>query len=195
MLHQSIGPRVRAAGTDERDHALAVIIAAFGDDPACRALWPDLKDYRRSFPQFVELFSGPAQADVTDDGLGAALWLAPGVEPDPEPLMAYLEATLPPDRRGSILAGLESQGALHPHEPLWYLPFIGVLAEGRSRGIGGALLAHGLARADRDGVPAYLEATSRRSARLYLRFGFEPIGIVESPDYPEIVAMRRPARG
>lgn len=195
MLHQSIGPRVRVAGPAERDRALATIVAAFEDDPACRALWPDVDAYRRHFPRFVELFSGPARADVTADGLGAALWLAPGVEPDPEPLMAYLEATLAPDRRDAMLAGLEIQGRLHPHEPLWHLPFVGVLAEGRDRGIGAALLAHGLARADRDGLPAYLEATSRRSARLYLRFGFVPIGVVDSPGYPEIVAMRRPARG
>ncbi|MEF2552543.1 GNAT family N-acetyltransferase [Aurantimonas sp. A2-1-M11] len=113
---------------------------------------------------------------------------------DAAPLMAHLEATSPERRKAALLDGLEVQAALHPHEPHWYLPFIGVRAAAQGRGIGATLLAHGLARADRDGLPAYLEATSRRSVPLYRRFGFETIGVVESPGYPEIFAMWRPAR-
>jgi ribosomal protein S18 acetylase RimI-like enzyme len=194
MLTEILAPSIVAAAPAERADVLATITAAFEGDPACRAFWPDRAAFRRHFPRFVELFGGPAEADRTRDGLGAALWLAPGVEPDPEPLMAHLEATLPADRKAALLAGLERQAALHPHAPHWYLPFIGVRAEARGRGIGGALLAHRLARADRDGLPAYLEATSRRGLALYRRHGFEVTGVVESPGYPEIFAMWRPAR-
>lgn len=174
--------------------AIATITEAFESDPACRAFWPDSAAFRRDFPRFVELFGGPAQADQTTDAAGAALWLAPGTEIDHGPLMAHLEATLPQDRKAALLAGLEVQAALHPHGPHWYLPFIGVRTAAQGRGIGAALLAHGLARVDRDGLPAYLEATSRRSVPLYRRFGFETIGVVESPDFPEIFAMWRPGR-
>ena len=174
--------------------ALATIVEAFEDDPACRMFWPDRAEFRRHFPRFVELFAGPALADLASDGLGAALWLGPGIEPDPDPLMVHLERTLPEDRRGALLAGIEVQGALHPHESHWYLPFIGVRAAAQGQGIGAALLARGLARADRDRLPVYLEATSRRSVPLYRRMGFETIGVVESPGYPEIFAMWRRAR-
>jgi len=61
-------------------------------------------------------------------------------------------------------------------------------------GIGSALLAHGLARADRNRLPAYLEATSRRSVPLCRRLGFEITGVVDQPGYPEIFEMWRPAR-
>ena len=57
-----------------------------------------------------------------------------------------------------------------------------------------ALLATGLARVDADGLPAYLEATNWRNAALYARHGFEVMGVVEAPGYPEIIAMWRPAR-
>ncbi len=63
----------------------------------------------------------------------------------------------------------------------------------RGRGIGGDLLRRGLARADADGLPVYLEATGRRSAALYARFGFEALGSVVWPGYPEIIGMWRSA--
>ena len=60
----------------------------------------------------------------------------------------------------------------HPHEPHEYLFFIGVRPGAQGRGIGGALLAPVLARADAAGHPCYLEASSLRSRELYERHGF-----------------------
>jgi uncharacterized protein YjiS (DUF1127 family) len=68
-----------------------------------------------------------------------------------------------------------------------------VRPEAQGRGAGSALLARGLARADAEGLPAYLEATSRRNAALYARHGFEVQAIVEAEGYPEIILMWRPA--
>jgi GNAT superfamily N-acetyltransferase len=90
---------------------------------------------------------------------------------------------------------MELQGSFHPEEPHWYLPWIGVRPEAQGRGLGAALLRRGLARADRDGLPAYLEATNRRNAALYARHGFEALGTVNAPGYPEIIPMWRPATG
>ncbi len=194
MLTTYLTPQILQAHPTERSDVQAIIVEAFESDPACRTLWPEIAAYRRHFPRFIELFAGPTQADRTSDGTGAALWLAPGIEADPEPLMAHLDATLPRDRKAAILTGLEVQAGLHPKEPHWYLPFIGVRAAAQGQGVGAALLAHGLARADVDGLPAYLEATSRRSVPLYKRFGFQTIGVVESPGFPEIFAMWRPAQ-
>jgi ribosomal protein S18 acetylase RimI-like enzyme len=193
-----LAPRIEAARPADRADLFATLTVAFEADPAVRQLYPDTMDYRRHFPVFAELFAGPAladgTADRTADGLGAALCLAPGVEPDPEPLMAHLKASLPVERQAGIFAGFEAQDKLHPHIPHWYLPFVGVRPEAHRCGIGAGLLAHGLARADRDRMPAYLEATSRTSVPLYRRFGFEVIGVIESPGYPEIFAMWRPGQ-
>jgi ribosomal protein S18 acetylase RimI-like enzyme len=84
---------------------------------------------------------------------------------------------------------------MHPHEPHWYLPWIGMRPEAQGAGLGARLLRQGLARADAERMPAYLEATNRRNARLYARHGFAILGVVASPGYPEIIPMWRPARG
>ncbi|HEX9903351.1 MAG TPA: GNAT family N-acetyltransferase [Propylenella sp.] len=108
--------------------------------------------------------------------------------------MVYLEASLPPERLGLLAAGMAIQSEMHPREPHWYLPWMGVVPEAQGMELGSALLRIGLSRADADGLPAYLEATSRRNAALYARHGFKAIGVVEAPGYPQIIAMWRPAR-
>ena len=89
----------------------------------------------------------------------------------------------------NALCGPRNSGWTAPDEPHWYLPFIGVRPEAQGRGMGAHLLELGLDRADADGMPAYLEATSRRSVPLYSRHGFKVIGVVNAPEYPEIFAM------
>ena len=44
----------------------------------------------------------------------------------------------------------------------------------QGRGLGGALMGPTLERCDRKGLPAYIEASSERSAALYERLGFRP---------------------
>ena len=124
-------------------------------------------------------------------GLGAALWVPPGTEADGEAIADFLEASIPPARLAPLAAGLAIQGRMRPLEPHWYLPWIGVRPEAQGCGFGARLLRQGLARADAEGMPCYIEATNRRNAMLYARHGFEIIGVVESPGYPEIIAMWR----
>jgi GNAT superfamily N-acetyltransferase len=183
----------------DRDATIAILVAAFEDDAAARTLYPRAGEYRRHFPGFLMAFGGGAfEAGAVDRdpyGRAGALWFPPGLEPDGVAIMAYLEATLPPERFGPLAAGMEIQGGLHPQEPHWYLPWIGVVPEAQGAGIGTALLSRGLARADAEGLPVYLEATNRRNAVLYARHGFEVTGVIEAPGYPEIVVMWRPANG
>ncbi|MGW4463332.1 GNAT family N-acetyltransferase [Micromonospora sp. NPDC004704] len=84
----------------------------------------------------------------------------------------------------------------HPRdEPHWYLQLMVVLPDHRGRGLGGAMLAHQLARVDADGVAAYLEASTPRNRRLYERHGFRALGapIVLPDGGPGIQPMWRPA--
>lgn len=187
---RELGPEMQAA-------AIAILVAAFQTDAAVRSVYPNDLDCHRHLPGFLTAFGGRAfEAGVVDldpAGRGAALWYPPGLEPDGEAIMAHLEATVPADRLGALSVGMEMQGRLHPQAPHWYLPWIGVRPEAQGSGVGSALLARGLARADAEGMPVYLEATSERSARLYMRHGFEVLSVVEAPGYPEIIAMWRPA--
>ena len=69
-----------------------------------------------------------------------------------------------------------------------------MVPEAQGRGIGSALMSEVFARADRDGIAAYLEATSSRNRALYERHGFEYRGPIPMPDGPTLHAMWRAPR-
>ncbi|WP_280254122.1 GNAT family N-acetyltransferase [Nocardia abscessus] len=65
----------------------------------------------------------------------------------------------------------------HPREfPHRYLQVIVTVPEHRGKGAGAAILADRLKAASETGVPAFLEASTERSARLYRRCGFAATG-------------------
>ena len=79
--------------------------------------------------------------------------------------------------------------ALHPLEPHWHLPLIGVDPAHQGKGIGSALLSHILDVCDAQNVSAYLEATSPQNVPLYERHGFEAVGSIQVADSPQIIPM------
>jgi RimJ/RimL family protein N-acetyltransferase len=63
----------------------------------------------------------------------------------------------------------------------------------QGQGLGTALLRPALDRSDRERVPAYLEASTERSAALYERLGFIHLGELRIPDGgPPFWPMLRP---
>ncbi|MGY2027545.1 GNAT family N-acetyltransferase [Nocardia gipuzkoensis] len=65
----------------------------------------------------------------------------------------------------------------HPREfPHRYLQVIVTVPEHRGKGAGAVILADRLKAASEAGVPAFLEASTERSARLYRRCGFAATG-------------------
>jgi ribosomal protein S18 acetylase RimI-like enzyme len=84
----------------------------------------------------------------------------------------------------------------HLTEPHYYIRCIGVTPALQGQGLGSALMRPVLDRCDSDGLPAYLEASSERSAALYERLGFVHLGVLELPDGgPPTWPMRRPPGG
>ncbi|MFC5949570.1 GNAT family N-acetyltransferase [Pseudonocardia lutea] len=183
---------VRRAGEGERAAVAATLAAAFADDPVLVWIHPDPADRaartRFFFDLTVEVL---AQHDDTwaagPDVAGAALWVPHGSAPmsdeQGEAFAAALEERAGDDaQRLFALMGLMEQH--HPHEPHEYLWFLGVRPDRQGLGIGSATMAPVLARADRAGHPAYLEATSPRSRALYERHGFvagTPLSVDDSP--------------
>ena len=177
--------------------AADIIVLAFAADPVTRWTWPDPRTYLAAMPRLVRAFGGKAfacgGADCVGDFAGAALWLPPGVEPDQEALGELMQSTLTPEQLEKALALFRQMADYHPHEPHWYLPLIGVDPAQQGKGFGDALMAHALARCDRDGAPAYLESTNPRNISLYRRHGFEPLGEIRAGASPPLVPMlRRP---
>lgn len=187
----------KAAG-DQRTRVRTVLATAFATDPAARWTFRDDRTFLRQFESFIDAFAGAAfdqhTMDVAPDFSGAALWLPPGHGPDEEAVGQVMTTALPSDRLGDVFQLMEQMGAFRPREPHWYLPLIGVLPRRQGCGVGSSLLRHGVARCDRDGLPAYLESTNPRNLPLYERFGFRALGEIRVADSPPIVPMLRQPR-
>jgi ribosomal protein S18 acetylase RimI-like enzyme len=75
-----------------------------------------------------------------------------------------------------------------------YVRDVGVLPDMQGRGLGSALMRPTLERCDRESLPAYLEASSERSAALYERLGFQLMRELRVGDSPPLRLMVRPPR-
>ena len=80
----------------------------------------------------------------------------------------------------------------HLREPHYYVRDVGVLPEMQGHGLGSKLLRPTLDRCDSEGLPAYLEASSERSAALYERLGFKLTAELRVGGSPPLRLMRRP---
>jgi GNAT superfamily N-acetyltransferase len=84
---------------------------------------------------------------------------------------------------------LHDKYATAPH---WFLATIGVDPAHQGQGIGSALIAPVLARADESGTPCYLETHTTGNVRLYERHGFQVVEHHENPASVPLWAMFRP---
>jgi ribosomal protein S18 acetylase RimI-like enzyme len=191
-------PAVRTLTPDDESAAIATIALAFAADPMTRWTWPNPDQYLAAMPRMARAFGGRAFAHgsalATDSFTGVALWLPPGVEPDGEGLGAVMQSTVAPAQLEDGAGLFEQMAAYHPHEPHWYLPLIGVDPAHFGEGHGDVLMAHALARCDRERVPAYLESSNPRNISFYRRHGFEPLGTIQVGSSPRLVPMLRKPR-
>ena len=134
-------------------------------------------------------------------GGAAAVWL-PSESLGPTPFLQSLR-TLPHILQATGLSRLSRMSSMravmekhHPTSPPHaYLWFLGVTPQAQGLGVGSRLLAHGLARVDEKGLPAYLESSSPANLSLYRRHGFEVMEVLRpQPDAPQMWAMWREAR-
>ena len=198
---QALGTAVRRTQREDAAAVSAVLTAAFDDDPVFRWLAPDDETRpavdRAFFDLVVEILAAHEDSWTTEGEVaGAALWVPYGREAMSEERgelfgaqMAELYAPYA-DRVEQLSAAM---AAVHPAEPHEYLWFLGVAPDRQGRGIGSRLLAPVLDRADRNGHPAYLEATSPRSRDLYARHGFVAATPIATPGGPPLWPMWRPA--
>lgn len=193
-------PTVRTATRDDETAVFNVVLLAFIGDPFARWAFPDAATYLAASPVLSRAFGGRAfdhgTVDVVESGVGTALWLPPGVEPDFEGMQAVLAEHASEQVLGDMGGLGEQMAAAHPHEPCWYLPIIAVDPAAHGRGVGSALLRHAMARADADGLPAYLESSNPRNVAFYERHGFVAMGTIQYGSSPSLVPMiRKPRQG
>jgi len=181
---------VRPATHADIEKIAPALAEAFAGDPPMMWFTPeDEGRAERLVPYFTALVGKlhlpHGEVWVSDDPVGAAAWVGPGNWP----FTTW-------QRRGVIgtelrtfgrhplrvLRGVEAIEKNHPKEPHWYLEYIGVERSGHGQGTGTALLAPMLERCDAEGTPAFLNAGSPNSRRLYERHGFEVTEEFRLPD-------------
>jgi ribosomal protein S18 acetylase RimI-like enzyme len=182
----------------EMPRVLETLTLAFAADPVERWLYPELRQYRASFPRFLEAFAGDAFAEETvwqlADFAAVAVWLPPGTQADGESIVSVLTETVHERQHEDTLAVLEQMDEAHPGFPHWYLPWLGVDPARQGSGLGGELLTHGLRTVDRDHLPAYLETPNPRTVPFYRRHGFQVTGQARGGQCPPVTFMLRHAR-
>ncbi|MGP3754921.1 Acetyltransferases [Streptomyces sp. LamerLS-316] len=196
-----MGVRIRRAEQRDRDQVVRILEEAFHDDPVSSWVFPDEEHRRAVHGKFLGVFADVTleggRIDLLEDGTAAALWLSvPAGPPDEEDdTPALMRETADPDNERAELVG-RLTGAVHPHDRAHeYLLMIGVSPERQGEGIGEALMRGVLERCDREGTPAYLEASSERSRGLYERLGFAFMGrTVDLPQGPPMWPMWREPR-
>jgi GNAT superfamily N-acetyltransferase len=179
----------------ERQRGIASLTLAFATDPVMRWAWPDPYGYATYWPKFADAFGGRAFDHGTayglEDCVAVALWLPPGVGPDEATVMGLMGESMEAQTFDDVNDVFEQMGQLHPTTDHWYLALTGVDPVAQGRGLGSALLRHALANCDRDGLPAYLEATAPRNRDLYERHGFDVVGVIQAGSSPPMWAMLR----
>jgi GNAT superfamily N-acetyltransferase len=206
MKGWAMGVAIRTAGESDRELVTRLLDSAFQDDPVSGWIFPGEEDRRTTHPRlmaaFVDIVMAEGRVEVTEDGTACALWLPVPAEggdggdgQDGEDEFAALRKALDPDNERIELIG-RLTAEVHPagraHEYLW---MIGVAPGRQGEGLGTALIGSVLERCDREGVPAYLEASSARSRDLYERLGFELVERpLQLPDGPLMWPMWREPR-
>ncbi len=183
--------------SDQRQHAVDVIVSAFADDPFVRNLYPDDESYARHFPKAVVAFGGLALDAGTvwriGDFDGVAFWYSPDLSPD-DAIIEHLRLTVRAERLDDVLKTFDQLEHAHPTYRHWYLPWLGVHASKQGRGIGGDLLRSCLAIVDADHLPAYLENTNPQNQSFYERHGFVIQRESQAGAAPPIFSMLRESR-
>ncbi|WCN03189.1 GNAT family N-acetyltransferase [Streptomyces sp. M92] len=202
-----MGVAIRTAGEGDRELVVRLLDEAFQDDPVSGWVFPGEEYRRRTHHRLMAAFTDAVLADgridITEDGAACALWLSvpagegAGEEPggDAEDVPALVREAVDPDNERVELIARLTEG-VHPsgraHEYLW---MIGVAPGRQGEGLGTALVGTVLGRCDREGLPAYLAASSDRSRHLYERLGFEFTGrALDLPGGPRMWPMWREPR-
>jgi len=131
---------------------------------------------------------------LADEGAGVAAWL--------EPAEAERFAELERPTRDLIRPLTDDGGVRYdafwdwlgshvPAEPCYFLDMVAVDEARRRRGIGKALIRHGLTRAAAASMPAFLETGNPGNVRLYEHLGFRVVASEVAPgDGPKVWFMQ-----
>ncbi|MFD0419071.1 GNAT family N-acetyltransferase [Streptomyces sp. NPDC127108] len=189
----------RPATLDDAAAISRTLTLAFDDDPMMRWFFPDEATRETGLGRyfatiFTRQYGRHGVCERTESA--ASFWVPPGAQdkavPDAGTVQELTEIL--GDRAPLFREAVELAAEHGPQEPHWYLAVVGADPAAQGQGHGSALLRSGLAKADADGLPVYLESSKPDNLPVYEHFGFTVLGEVELPGGgPTLWAMRRPA--
>lgn len=202
-------PMVQPLEASDAEEAGHVLARAFRDNPGVVAVLrgdPPEQRLKLVTPSMVGFVKGVQRygfaEGIKQDGKVVAVSLSFGPGQYPQPLGFELMTAWGPLRSGPsrALRFLRIDTAMrrrHPKYPHWYLWFLGVEPDLQGKGLGSRLLASLSARAEKDGVPSYLETDKPTSVKLYQKHGYAVVD--EQDDMAgfgfKLWFMRRPGPG
>ncbi len=193
-------PVVRAPRPEERRSVLDVLGRAFHDDPVASHLFPNPRNRARRWARFsglaVDSMGETAHVLTTEAVEGTAIWQLPtdsqlGFGQNLRIALRFLAIAGLGARRAARLG--DFTGGHRLREPHYYLAALGTDPPHQGKGVGSALIEPVLARADREGIPAYLESSKEANVPFYRKHGFEVVAELHVPGGPRVWSMLRPA--
>jgi GNAT superfamily N-acetyltransferase len=192
-------PAIRRALPAERPKVVALVTAAFVEDPAWGFLMND--EYERLAPHFAgalfDLRAPCGNVWVSDDLATVAMWDSPSSDdhqPQPaEKIWTRYRAVARERASERLVAYNNALAAAAPADPYWYLGVLGTHPARRGEGLATAVLAPVLGEADRSGIACCLETSTEVNRRFYARRGFTEPTDVALPTGPRTWWLRRPA--
>lgn len=197
----------RKAARADLDDLAALLTDAFMDDPVLHWTLREGSAYPAALRRYFD-FALAEQCVPSDqmwlsgDGCATAIWLPPAdlhvLETPPREMLRLIPRFLPIlgvsrlFRAKSLAMVMDAE---HPHEPHWYLYFLGVASHAQGRGLGSAMMEATLPMVDAERLPAYLDNSNPRNIPLYERYGFRVVSEYRArDDAPPIWGMWRDAR-
>ncbi|MFD9885031.1 GNAT family N-acetyltransferase [Streptomyces alboflavus] len=189
----------RPATLDDATAISRTLTLAFDDDPMMRWFFPEEATREAGLGRyfatiFTRQYGRHGVCERTESA--ASFWVPPGAQDKAVPDAATVQelTEILGDRAPLFREAVELAAEHGPKEPHWYLAVVGADPAAQGQGHGSALLRSGLAKADADGLPVYLESSKPANIPVYEHFGFTVLGEVELPGGgPALWAMRRPA--
>jgi GNAT superfamily N-acetyltransferase len=198
MTMDPAGVAPELAGPGDLPALAATCAAAFRDDAMIRWPMPD------ATPAILQELFRVILTPYIESGVlwkihgcdGGAAWLPPGVAARFAEIEQSTRAAISPltgDGGARYAAFWDWLDAHLPGEPCWFLDLVAVAPAAQGRGLGRALVTHGLQRARADRCPAFLETGTPRNVPFYESLGFQTVAEQQAPDGgPVIWFMQTP---
>ena len=206
VRHAPFAPRKAARA--ELPQLADLLTDAFMDDPVLQWTLREGRAYPGALRRYFEfaLLEQCVPSDLMfvsgDDMRATAIWLPPSdlgvLATPPREMLRLIPKFLPIlgiSRLHRAMSLAMAMDAHHPHEPHWYLYFLGVPPSSQGQGLGSAMMDTTMPMVDAQRLPAYLDNSNARNIPLYERYGFRVISEYRArDDAPPIWGMWRDAR-